>query len=449
MVPFLNSSGRRSLVIAVAATAVLLAYIVVWLHVDAAQQLHADFLGAYQGATSLRMSGGAHLYDVANGLTTPEALALPSGHNGVAFFDAPPAAAIMLPFALLNVHAAWWAWSLLQLLSIAAAMIIMVSAAPWPQRDRSLRAAAALLGAAGVGTLVVLLQGQWSGVFALGVAAGYALMRRGRLAAGAAVALTPMFAVKPNLAIGLAAFMLGWGNRRVVVATVGCAAATAIASLAVAGVHGLAAFLSAVLRDTPVPSSNNGFSGLVASLLGSNGVTVAIALAGSLAAVVAAAALGRAARHRPQAFEPALAGALSLTLLASLHLYDHDLTLLAPALVLALASAAQLDRARGSTVPGRACGVVALLWLSVAALGARDFGASSVGFPGRVVPWFLLAFGVLAAVATLVWAKQLIPADGRRALPRTGRRAAPLESPPSARRRAGTMPHAPDAARGW
>lgn len=452
MLPVVDSGRRRALALGVVALLLLLAYVVVWLRVDPANQLRSDFVGVYQGATLLRQEGGAHLYDLALGVTTPHALGLPSGNNSVFFVDAPPAAAIMLPFTFLDVHDAWRAWSLLQLVAVLAAVAITAMAAPWPRRDPALRVTAALLGAAGVGTLVILLQAQWSGLFALGVAGGYALWRRGNHAAGTAVALLPMALIKPNLALGLVLFLIGWGNRRIVASVIACAVGAVVLSFAVAGVHGMMQFLPAVLHDSQrwTSSSMNGFAGLVASLFGTGTPATAVGLAGSLAAVIAAFALGRHVRRPAPVLEPALAGALSLTLLASPHLYDHDLALLAPALVLGIATASRIDAVRGSTIPGSGVALVSVLWLALIAVGPREFGAATIGFPGRLVPWFLIAFAALAFVGVRRVAAAVTPPVG----PGATRRPMPLpaerrESPASARTPAGTTPRGQDAAHGW
>lgn len=442
---------RRTLAIAAVAAALVVAYVVLWSRVDATQQLRSDFVGVYQGAMVLRLDGGAHLYDLASGLSSASALGVLPSVSGVFFVDAPPAAALMVPFTLLDVHTAWLAWSFLQLLAVIAAVAITARSAPWPRRDPMLQTAAALLGAAGVWTFILLVQAQWTGFFALGIAGGYALWRRGHLASGTAVALLPLLAVKPNLAVGLAAFLLAWGNRRVLMTAIACAAACAVASLAVAGPHGASAFLPAVLHDAQrwPSSSMNGFAGLAASVLGTGTVATAVGFAGSALAVALAFVLGRAARRRAGALEAALAGAVCLSLLASPHLYPHDLDLLAPAVVLGLVAASRIDLARGSTIPGAASATVAALWLAMSAAGFEQLGVTVSAFPGRLVPWFLIAFAALAFAGVRRVAAQLTPApawSGHRPTPAP---AAPGGSPVSARTPAGTTPRAPDAARGW
>jgi energy-converting hydrogenase Eha subunit C len=358
----------------------------------------------------------------------------------------------MLPFTLLDVHTAWLAWSCIQLAAVAAAVAIAAAVAPWRRRDPLLQTGAALLGAAGIGTLVVLVQAQWSGFFALGIAGGYALWRRGRLASGTAAALAPMLAVKPNLALGVVVFLLGWGNRRVVVSAIACVIAVVVASVAVAGVHGAAAFIPAVLHDAQrwPASSMNGVAGLVASLLGPGALATGIGLAGSAVAVSLAFPLGRAISRRQRSLEPALAGAICLALLASPHLYDHDLALLAPGFVLAMVTASRVDAARAATIPAAASAIVVALWLALIAVGFEQFGAASIGVPGRLVPWLLIAFAAMAFAATRRDAAEVTnPSATESARHQSQPRAARRVSPASVQTQEGTALRVPDAAPDW
>ena len=80
---------------------------------------------------------------------------------------------------------------------------------------------------------------------------------------------------------------------------------------------------------------------------------------------------------------------MALSLFASPHLLGHDLTLLAPVLVVGLAWLAgrpgeQPWPGLGDSRASSACWVV----LSFASLG--DLSQNTVGFPGRATPWVLL-----------------------------------------------------------
>jgi len=98
--------------------------------------------------------------------------------------------------------------------------------------------------------------------------------------------------------------------------------------------------------------------------------------------------LGMVARHRADLFEPSLCGAVALSLFASPHLLGHDLTMLAPVLVAALAWLA--GRPGERLWPGRATVVVLALWLALSLASLGDLSQNSVGLPGRATPWVLL-----------------------------------------------------------
>jgi hypothetical protein len=123
----------------------------------------------------------------------------------------------------------------------------------------------------------------------------------------------------------------------------------------------------------------------------------ALVVLGAAVGVAMAATLGRVTRRDPARLEVALAGAVALSLLSTPHLLVHDLVVLAPALVWCAARAAQaLSQARPPS--RRELGLVTL-WLALSGAAAVDIGNGSVGFPGRLVPWVLLAVAGIAASA--------------------------------------------------
>ena len=91
-------------------------------------------------------------------------------------------------------------------------------------------------------------------------------------------------------------------------------------------------------------------------------------------------------------------GATLLSLLASPHTFSHDLTLLAPMLVLAVAEAAR--GSQSAAWPARPTRRVLAVWLLIIAASGID---SSVALPaalGRLSPLALMVGATMAAKAT-------------------------------------------------
>src|SRR4029077_16226824 len=93
----------------------------------------------------------------------------------------------------------------------------------------------------------------------------------------------------------------------------------------------------------------------------------------------------------PPLLEPALWGAVSLSLFASPHLLGHDLTLIAPVLVGGLAWLA--GRPTETRWPGPATLAVIAGWALLSFASLADLAQNSVGLPGRATPWALLIVG--------------------------------------------------------
>jgi hypothetical protein len=386
-------------VVATAAVVLLAAYVALWAGVTTANIGTSDFTASYVGATLLREGHGAAMYDQSLQAPLHAALIAPLQRGNLPFVNPPVAAALVVPLTLLRLNAAYRLWQAAQLLMLVAAVVLALRAAPWPARlHRSgVRGAAALAALAGTGTLSLGLLAQWDGFSALGLAAAYALWRRDRGFAGGAVLAASAAIAKPHLAIGLAALLLGWGERRVLAGAVVGLAAVMVASLAAVGPSGLGGFVGAVVDDShrwPL-ASLLGFTGLAGSWLGNGGAAELLAAAGSLAAVGSCVVLGRRLARDRAALEPCLAAAALLSLVASPHLLSHDLVLLAPALVWLLAWASAQDGY--ATWPGRHGRAVLAGWVVLSLTLAVDLGADASAPPGRLVPWALLALaGVLA-----------------------------------------------------
>jgi hypothetical protein len=386
--------------VATAAIALLAAYVVLWSGVSSANIGTSDFTASYVGATLMREGHGAAMYDETLQAPLHAALIAPLQRGNLPFVNPPLAAAAVVPLTLVPLTTAYRIWQAAQLLMLVAAVVIALWAAPWPARvrRRGVEGAAALAALAGTGTLSLGLLAQWDGFTALGLAGAYALWRRDRGLAGGAVLAATAAIAKPHLAIGLAALLLGWRDRRVLAGAALGLAVVLLGSLAAVGPAGLTGFIGAVGHDAgrwPL-ASLLGFTGLTGSWLGNGATAQLLAAAGSISAVVGCVLLGRRLARDLGALEPCLAAAAVLSLLASPHLLSHDLVVLAPVLVWLLAWASARDGL--AAWPGRYGRAVLAGWVVLSLAVAVDLGAQGAAPPGRLVPWALLALAGL-----LVW----------------------------------------------
>jgi hypothetical protein len=372
------------------ASIVLAHYVQVWAVVPNSLAPTSDYAGTYVASTLIRSGHAEQIYDGAIERETLVKTGAPISHDDIPFENPPAAAVIALPFSLLGAGAAWRAWSLLQLALMALSLLLVTRAAPWPaDLPRLPRFAIVLVALAGFGTGLLFLEGQWDGVSVLGVALAYTFWRRDRPGiAGFALGFTAAIA-KPQLVIGIAAYMIGRRDWRALVGSlVGAAVSLAIGVIG-AGPRSLGSFLTAIATPSNSPTAQmQGTTGLFGSLLGHAPGVFLLAVAAGIAAAAVAGWLGTIAHRRPDLLEPTLCGAVALSLFASPHLLGHDLTLLAPVLVVGLAWLA--GRPGEALWPGPATLGVLGLWtlLSFASLG--DLSQNTVGFPGRATPWVLL-----------------------------------------------------------
>ena len=304
-----------------------------------AQGGRADFGSGYTGATIIRDGDGHRLYDltlqasVGDRVMAPQRITLP--------YDAMPLGAVALvPLTLLRLDAAFAVWTTAQFLLVLLAVVIAVRAAPSP-RPRSHWAAFAIIGIAvtQVGLENLVGVGQWTGVNALGVAMAYRCWRRSSFAAGGMWLVATAAVMKPDLAIGLSAFLIGWGNRRALLGALGAGAAAVAGSLAIVGVGGMSAMLGNDLRLAGVLSQAGGasFFALPSVWFGNATPAYVGGAVGALACLAICGVLGRCLRNDPSLLGPALATATALSLLASPHAYLYDEVMLAPAVAWSLA----------------------------------------------------------------------------------------------------------------
>jgi hypothetical protein len=379
----------RSLrLVAAVSLALLAAYAILWATVSSAEIGRSDFTSLYVGGLLLRQGHAAELYDAAAQTQLHSQLIAPQVEGNLPFIDAPAAALVAVPVTLLSLDIAYRVWSLLQLSLLALAVIIALRCAAWPERTPTVwKAAIGVVALSGAGTCILLLQGQWGGLMALGLALAFRDWKHGRNLRGAVLVVLCAGIAKPHLALGLLAFMLGWRNRRVLVGALGAGVAVVIVSLTIAGPAGIPRFMSLAISASGhwPPGNFTSFVGIPGSLLGTGAATQIIGALGDIVALAVAFALGCKVRSAPARLDLALAGAAVLSLLASPHAGIHDLVMLAPAMVWSTAwgaghSAAGrfVERWRGPLLP-----VALWLLLSCAAFIALFHAL-------QLVPWVLI-----------------------------------------------------------
>ena len=395
------------LVIAVSA-GLLIGYACVWASVTPKSVGRSDFTSTYVGATLFREGFGSRLYDATLQTRVHTQVVAPDHIGNLPFVDAPLAAVIAAPVSLLPLDAAYRVWGIVQILILIAAVTVVVRSARWPRDSWTVwKVATALAALAAMGTLSLLMEAQWTGVNALGLALAYRDWRAGKAGRGALWLVLFAGVAKPHLALGLVAFALGWRERRVVQGAVAGAIGVAVLSVAAVGVAGVAGFVNLVAQSSTqfAPSSFVGLYGLAGAMLGTGAPAEILWLAGAVVACVLAWFAGAAVRHDRTRLEIGLTVAVLMTILAAPRVYIHDLVLLAPMFVWAMADARVRDQASPRRTR-RVTVVVLACWLTLSA--AELFGlaggplAAAAGnriVAGAVVPEVLI---MLAAVAVLV-----------------------------------------------
>ena len=305
--------------IAVIATAALAIYAVLWLSVTDKQIGRSDFTSTYVGATLWRDGHHTDLYDRQLQSALHTKLIAPDTEGNLPFVNPPTAAVTVAPLSLLGLHTAYRIWSLLQTALLVAAVMVALMARP-ARRLQFLPIALAI-----PATLALLLLGQWDGAGALGIALAYLSFTKGRHATAGALLAAGMLLAKPHLALGIAAFVLGWRQRRLIWGAIMASLATLLIDVAAVGFSGMHGYISIELYDASRWNfaSFLGFNGFFDAWLNNSTASQILGwLCGALA-VITAGWFGWQVR-RGRSLELAFAGAVTLSLLASPHLLSHD-----------------------------------------------------------------------------------------------------------------------------
>jgi Glycosyltransferase family 87 len=392
--------------------AVLLCYLGVWLAYLQQPHVDNDFVSTYFGAWLLRTGHRADLYDFSLQQWAHNRLVGPPPSNGIVypFVNVPIASAIALPVTLLSPTTAYRAWSVLQLGLLLAAVAIAHRSAWGPsRRPVTERVAIVLLVLSSYATLSLVGAGQWDGLDALGVAMAYRSWARDRHATGAVWLVGTLVLAKPHLAIGLLAFLVGWGNRRVIVAAVATGAGILAASFAVVGPGGMAGWvhgLASVSHGWSVRGQSS-FVALAGNWTGDGPLTFPITYAGTAVLAGLCLLLGHRLRTGRLRLSLALGAAVCLSLLAAPHAFVYDTVMLAPALTWLLTEsspfAADLATRRGAWL-------TVLLWQ----------GATTTTFLNHIISPTILRVGtpmiwMTVALAAHLWRTAHTPAGEARA----------------------------------
>jgi hypothetical protein len=372
------------------AAALLLAYVLIWVRLPTTDIDRSDFTSSYVAGLLLRHDGGAAVYNLATQTALRNQLIAPVRNGEVPFVDGPPAAALVAPVTLLSLTAAYRLWTALSLLILALAVVIAVRSAPWPATTPKLwRAAAGMVAMGSFGTWTLLIQGQWSSLTALGLALAYRDWRHGHHARGAVILVLAAGVAKPHLALGLAAFLIGWRQRRVILGAVAGLGGLAVASVAVVGTAGVMAFAGLATAQGGAWDLGRmlSFIAIPGAIAGNGTASEVIGLCGTAVACVIAWALGDLARRHPERFDRALIAAAVLSLLGAPHAYAQDLVMLAPVLIWAIALAGE----RRIAVVG--------IWTLISAAAVVDLIDGGAFPPGPLAAWTLIIAAVIACLA--------------------------------------------------
>ena len=412
----MTPSGRTTRIVVAVSAALLVAYAIVWAQLSPFDIGRSDFTAFYVGGTLLRQGHGPLLYDESLQGPLHARLIAPDREGNLPFVDPPVAAALVLPVTVLGLDAAYRLWALLELAVLAGAVVIAVRAGRRPREVATGWSwAAGLAAMAGAGTLFAVSLAQWTPVLALGVAVAYRSWQRvtpaadgsragaSRAAAVAAAALVACaLAGKPQLALGLIAFMAGWRRRDVLLGAGAGLAGFAVVSFALVGPAGIAGLARIVTGSTTRwdPHLMLGVSGVAAALAGGGAAAIALGAVLTAAACAAACLLGDRVRRDPQHLSVALAGAAALSLLAAPHAYLDDLAMLAPVAGWCLAGPTTTTAPAAGAQWRAQLAIVLSLWVAVSAAGVLDLAAQGRLATGPLSAYALAGIGGVAILVT-------------------------------------------------
>jgi glycosyl transferase family 87 len=317
---------KRNLAVAGAAAAASVSAVYslwLWLTSYAGDNFHNDFTFYYAAARLGLKYGWTHLYDLR---LQQEQLDAIGSHITVAqlarYVSPPPLAWLVTPLTLLPYQAAYWLWSALL---VGALVLAWHLAAPGSGRARVIFLVAAI----GWLPIVYGLQlGQPALLVAAGVAACYALLKRGRDVEAGAVLCVLVF--KPQLALLVPVVLLVSGRWRAFVSSVVVLAAITGVSLIALGPSGTADYLDRLNFATTI--AENQAQTLAGWIHNLQATRVAEGL-------VAAWTVGVAYRLRRRGPAVTLAVALIGGLAASPYVHYDDLAMLGLACLLFLRAA--------------------------------------------------------------------------------------------------------------
>jgi hypothetical protein len=394
-------SARRflspRLVVAVG-MAVLVSFLVVWIGLDTSHRTGSDFTATYIGSWLLRTGHRTELYNYATQVWAHNALVQPAAAANTAvppFVEIPVSAVVAAPLSLLNAATAYTVWTALQLGLLIAAAAIVWRAVPRPSGRAAAEALAIIIiPLASYATFDLLWTGQWDGLSALGIAVAYRYWRHGRRASGAACLVVAVLLAKPQLALGLVAFMVGWRDRRAWGGALAAVLGLTVSSLAIVGIAGAKAWLQLVGADSHLysPTGLYGFIALPSAWFGNSALVAPVASAGILALVGLCFVLGHRLRTQRLSLGPALGTAVCLSLLAAPHSYGYDAVNLIPALIWVLAEYSPFST--DAIVRRRAWTIVALWYASMSAAFVRPLLPDVVLRAGNLAVWIAIALAV-------------------------------------------------------
>lgn len=300
-------------------------YLITWTQGSPQEIKVTDFGESYAAASLIRDGHSNALYAPStSGGSTTEAIAARAW--------APPlTAAMVIPLTSVDVVTAYRAACLTELFLLAAAALVAITSTPGLGAQRwDLKTSVTVFAVGGTATLIMLLLGQWDGIIAFGLAMAYRSWRRSQNTA-AGLWLGFCFGLtKPQLTLGLIAFMLGRRDWKALSGFSVSAIVQIAATMWITSPGTIPAFLSnAIHFGGTDPGSAVSFAGLMASWIGAPIPTALTTLVLSIFALVLAYICGSKNRSGAS-LEISLAAAMLLSILLSIHSGRYDMAILIP-----------------------------------------------------------------------------------------------------------------------